>query len=115
MLLAVIPHKGLCKLTKPKKKLKRKEELVILVTLGQVGCCTVYLLTLKCTPFFVAFTLKMVKFAEAEKRGRGGEGSDRRYAPVVMVERAKMNRAMWESLKAHIIRERKRKKERTGS
>nr|XP_053633242.1 G protein pathway suppressor 2-like isoform X1 [Cherax quadricarinatus] len=58
-----------------------------------------------------AFTLKMVKFAEAEKRGRGGEGSDRRYAPVVMVERAKMNRAMWESLKAHIIRERKRKKE----
>ncbi|KAK3882691.1 hypothetical protein Pcinc_012941 [Petrolisthes cinctipes] len=53
----------------------------------------------------------MVKFAEAEKRGRGGEGSDRRYTPVVMVERAKMNRAMWESLKAHIIRDRKRKKE----
>lgn len=53
----------------------------------------------------------MVKFAEAEKRGRGGEGSDRRYTPVVMVERAKINRAMWESLKAHIIRERKRKKE----
>ncbi|XP_071513478.1 uncharacterized protein [Panulirus ornatus] len=57
------------------------------------------------------FTDKMVKFAEAEKRGRGGEGSDRRYAPVVMVERAKMSRAMWESLKAHIIRDRKRKKE----
>ncbi|XP_042205102.1 G protein pathway suppressor 2-like isoform X5 [Homarus americanus] len=54
---------------------------------------------------------KMVKFAEAEKRGRGGEGSDRRYTPVVMVERAKMSRAMWESLKAHIIRDRKRKKE----
>ncbi|XP_050739710.1 G protein pathway suppressor 2-like isoform X2 [Eriocheir sinensis] len=53
----------------------------------------------------------MVKFAEAEKRGRGGEGSDRRYTPVVMVERAKMSRAMWESLKAHIIRDRKRKKE----
>lgn len=53
----------------------------------------------------------MVKFAEAEKRGRGGDGNDRRYAPVVMVERAKMSRAMWESLKAHIIRDRKRKKE----
>ncbi|KAG0727220.1 G protein pathway suppressor 2 [Chionoecetes opilio] len=53
----------------------------------------------------------MVKFAEAEKRGRGGEGGDRRYTPVVMVERAKMSRAMWESLKAHIIRDRKRKKE----
>lgn len=53
----------------------------------------------------------MVKFAEAEKRGRGVDGTDRRYAPVVMVERAKMSRAMWESLKAHIIKERKKKKE----
>ncbi|XP_063598753.1 G protein pathway suppressor 2-like isoform X1 [Penaeus indicus] len=53
----------------------------------------------------------MVKFAEAEKRGRGGEGGDRRYPPVVLLERPKMSRAMWESLKAHIIRDRKRKKE----
>ncbi|KAK7017467.1 G-protein pathway suppressor [Halocaridina rubra] len=53
----------------------------------------------------------MVKFAEAEKRGRSGEGGDRRFAPLVMLERPKMNRAMWESLKAHIVKERKRKRE----
>lgn len=53
----------------------------------------------------------MVKFAEAEKRGRGGDGSDRRLAPVMMLERPKISRAMWESLKAHIMRERRRKKE----
>lgn len=53
----------------------------------------------------------MVKFAEAEKRGRGGEGGDRRFTPMVMLERPKMSRAMWESLKAHIVKERKRKKE----
>ncbi|XP_068223660.1 G protein pathway suppressor 2 isoform X3 [Palaemon carinicauda] len=53
----------------------------------------------------------MVKFAEAEKRGRGGEGGDRRFTPQMMLERPKMSRAMWESLKSHIVRERKRKKE----
>lgn len=75
------------------------QDLGACVALDQVAC------------YNKALTEKMVKFAEAEKRGRGGEGSDRRYTPVVMVERAKMNRAMWESLKAHIIRDRKRKKE----
>ena len=53
----------------------------------------------------------MVKFAEAEKRGRGGEGSDRRFGAVMMLERPKINRGMWESLKVHIMRERRKKKE----
>ncbi|CAL4060701.1 unnamed protein product [Meganyctiphanes norvegica] len=51
----------------------------------------------------------MVKFAEAEKRR--GEGGDRRYAPFPMLERPKTSRAMWESLKEHILKDRKRKKE----
>ena len=54
----------------------------------------------------------MVKFAEAEKRGRGSEGGgQRQYAPLVLLERPKMSRATWEALKAYINRERKRKKE----
>ena len=53
----------------------------------------------------------MVKFAEAEKRGRGGEGGDRRLAPQAMLERPKTSRATWESVKSHIVKERKRKKE----
>ncbi|RXG58116.1 hypothetical protein Avbf_08153 [Armadillidium vulgare] len=53
----------------------------------------------------------MVKFAEAEKRGRSGEGGDRRFAPVMMLERPKISRGMWEALKTHILKERRRKKE----
>ena len=53
----------------------------------------------------------MVKFAEAEKRGRGGEGGDRRVNPIMMMERKQISRAMWEILKTHIMRERRRKKE----
>lgn len=59
----------------------------------------------------------MVKFAEAEKRGRGGEGSGSGNSggsssrPLMMVDRQKINRAMWEGLKEHIMRDRRRKQE----
>lgn len=72
----------------------------------------------------------MVKFAEAEKRGRGGESnsssggsvgggggggssnnSSSTNRPFMMMDRQKINRAMWEGLKQHIMQERRRKQE----
>jgi hypothetical protein len=67
---------------------------------------------------------KMVKFAEAEKRGRGGDtcinsgssgsntmsgsGTNR---PYMMIDKPKINRPMLDALKAHIMQERRRKHE----
>ena len=61
----------------------------------------------------------MVKFAEAEKRGRGGDGSGgggggsggSNNNGGMMVDRPKMSRIVYEALKEHIISERKRKME----
>ncbi|XP_018023657.1 G protein pathway suppressor 2-like isoform X2 [Hyalella azteca] len=66
----------------------------------------------------------MVKFAEAEKRGRGGDtctnsgssgsntmsgsGTNR---PYMMIDKPKINRPMLDALKAHIMQERRRKHE----
>ena len=59
--------------------------------------------------------LDMVKFAEAEKRGRGGDigsasggGGNR---PFMMMDRQKINRALFEGLKERIMRDRRRKQE----
>ncbi|KAF2360872.1 G protein pathway suppressor 2 [Trinorchestia longiramus] len=65
----------------------------------------------------------MVKFAEAEKRGRGGDAcggggsssntgsSSGTSRPFMMMDKPKINRPMLEALKAHIMQERRRKRE----